>query len=33
MRKVHEKIGPMAAKREDLRRYFNNVIDYGVTEE
>ncbi|XP_051221820.1 protein FAR1-RELATED SEQUENCE 5-like [Lolium perenne] len=33
MQKVQEKIGPMEAKREDLRRDFNDVIDYSVTEE
>lgn len=32
MQKVQEKNGPMASKREDLRRDFNGVIDYSVTE-
>ncbi|KAM0871245.1 hypothetical protein ACQ4PT_039493 [Festuca glaucescens] len=33
VQKVQEKVGPMVAKNEDLRREFNEVIDYSVTVE
>jgi hypothetical protein len=29
MQKVQKKLGPFIAKREDLRKDFNEVIDYS----
>jgi hypothetical protein len=33
MQKVQEKLGPFIAKGDDLRKDFNEIIDYSLTVE